>query len=77
MTTSRQPGTEAFTFAKTVGDVLHEAVAQVVENHRRTGRPLVISRNGKVVFLPPDQAQSAAVHEPRAEYRTGDRDEGD
>lgn len=56
---------------------LKQAVARVVESHRRLGLPLVVWRDGKVVFLPPDQAQQAAVHEPRAEYRTGDRDEAD
>ena len=35
---------------------LKEAVAQVIEEYRRTGEPLVIWRDGHVVLLPPDQA---------------------
>lgn len=31
---------------------LKEAVREVIEEHRRTGRPVVIWRNGKVVKVP-------------------------
>ena len=30
---------------------LKEAVAEVVENHKKTGRPLPIWQNGKVVYI--------------------------
>ena len=45
---------------------MRNAIAKVVEAHRRTGEPLVIWRDGKVVLLPPDQL---AVHESPAPYR--------
>ncbi len=35
---------------------LKEAVREVVEDHRRTGRPLVVWRNGKVMKIPASQA---------------------
>ena len=34
---------------------LREAVAEVIEDHRRTGDPLVTWRDGKVVLVPADQ----------------------
>jgi hypothetical protein len=34
---------------------LREAVAEVIQDHRRTGDPLVTWRDGKVVLVPPDQ----------------------
>jgi hypothetical protein len=35
---------------------LKEAVREVVEQHRRTGRPLAVWRNGKVLKLSANQA---------------------
>jgi len=35
---------------------LKEAVAKVIRAHRRSGQPLAIWREGRVVMLPPDQA---------------------
>jgi hypothetical protein len=46
---------------------LCEAVQEVVENHRRAGLPLAVWRDGRVVFLPPDQV---VVRELPAAYRT-------
>ena len=34
---------------------LRRAAARVIEEHRRTGDPLVYWRDGKVIFVPPDQ----------------------
>ena len=34
---------------------LQEAVRGVIEDHKRTGRPLIIWRNGKVAKVPADQ----------------------
>ncbi len=34
---------------------LKEAVRGVIEDHKRSGRPVVIWRNGKVVKVPADQ----------------------
>jgi len=33
---------------------LKEAVREVVEEHKRTGRPLAVWRNGKVAYVSPD-----------------------
>lgn len=32
-----------------------QAVAEVIEDHRRTGRPVPLWRDGKVVMVPPDE----------------------
>jgi hypothetical protein len=45
---------------------LQEAVAQVVEEHRREGRPLAVWRNGKAVLVSP--GKPVVVHESRAKY---------
>ena len=42
----KRPEDPAFT-------ALKEAVAEVVANHKKTGRPLSVWRNGKVVYLNP------------------------
>lgn len=34
---------------------LREAVAEAIEDHRRTGDPLVIWRDGKVVLVPAEE----------------------
>ena len=34
---------------------LREAVAGAIEDHRRTGDPLVMCRDGKVVLVPADE----------------------
>lgn len=36
---------------------LKKAVAEVVENHKKTGRPLSIWKNDKVVYIPPDSVK--------------------
>jgi hypothetical protein len=41
---------------------LREAVAEVIEDHRRTGDPLVTWRDGKVVLIPPDQVTPPKVN---------------
>jgi len=40
---------------------LHDAVAKVVETHRRDGRPLAVWRDGKAVWLP--VSTPSAAHE--------------
>jgi len=47
---------------------LKEAVAEVVEKHRRDGRPLAVWQDGKAVLVSP--GKPARVHESRAPYRT-------
>lgn len=34
---------------------LKEAVREVIEDHRRSGRPVIVWRNGKVVKVPASQ----------------------
>jgi len=48
-------------------EALKEAVAGVIADHKRTGDPIAILRNGKVVHVPADQIE---MHETRAEYAT-------
>lgn len=38
-------------------EALRKAVARVVEEHRRSGEPLAVWRDGKVVRVPADQLQ--------------------
>ena len=46
-------------------EALKKAVADTIADHKRTGDPIVIWRDGKVVKIPADQIE---VHEPEAEY---------
>jgi hypothetical protein len=38
-------------------DALKEAVAEVIADHKRTGDPIVIWRDNKVVHIPADQIE--------------------
>ena len=38
-----------------VQEAMTEAVADVIEQHRQSGHPLVIWRNGRVVHVPADE----------------------
>jgi len=46
-------------------EALKKAVSQVIADHKRTGEPLVVWREGKVVKVPADQLE---LREPQAEY---------
>ena len=46
-------------------EALKKAVARTIADHKRTGDPIVIWRDGKVVKIPADQIE---VREPEAEY---------
>lgn len=48
---------------------LCSAVAEVVEEHRREGKPLAVWHKGKAVLLTPEKAM-ASVRENRALYST-------
>ena len=50
---------------------MKRAVEKTIEEHRRTGDPIVIWKEGKVVKIPADQIE---VREPEAEYKTRDAD---
>jgi hypothetical protein len=52
---------------KLAEEALKEAVAEVIADHKRTGDPIAILRNGKVVHVPADQIE---MHETRAAYTT-------
>jgi sulfur carrier protein ThiS len=45
---------------------LQEAVADAIEEHRRTGKPIVVARDGKPVKVDPKTVRT--VREERAEY---------
>jgi hypothetical protein len=47
---------------------LREAVAQVVEEHRREGRPLAVWQDGKAVLI--SLGKPSVVRETAATYRT-------
>lgn len=47
---------------------LHEAVAKVVEDHRRQGRPLAVWRDGQAVWQPTTATAGAVVQESPAPY---------
>jgi hypothetical protein len=47
---------------------LADAVAKVVEDHRRRAKPLAVWRDGKAVWIPATEA--AALHETPVAYRT-------
>jgi len=46
-------------------EALKKAVVRTIADHKRTGDPIVIWRDGKVVKVPADQIE---VHEPASEY---------
>ncbi len=52
---------------KMAEEALREAVAEVIADHKRTGDPIAILRNGKVVHVPADQIE---IHETCADYKT-------
>lgn len=41
-------------------EALRRAVDRVVEEHRKSGEPLAVWRNGKVVHVPADQLRAPA-----------------
>jgi len=51
-------------------DALKKAVARAIADHKGTGDPIVVWRDGEVVKIPADQIE---VREPDAEYRTLDK----
>lgn len=56
-------------FAAKAERALQEAVADAIEEHRRTGKPIVVARDGKPVRVDPNTVKT--VREEQAEYRTG------
>jgi hypothetical protein len=47
---------------------LKQAVADVIEEHRRLGLPIAVMHRGKAVFLPVEQA-APLVRETKSSYR--------
>lgn len=47
---------------------LADAVAKVVEDHRRRAKPLAVWRDGKAIWI--SATETSAVHETPAPYRT-------
>jgi ABC-type proline/glycine betaine transport system ATPase subunit len=48
-------------------EALKEAVAEAIADHKRTGDPIVIWKDGKVVRVPADKI---VVREPEVKYTT-------
>ena len=53
-------------------EALKKAVARAIADHKRTGDPIVVWRDGRVVKIPADQIE---IHEPEAEYKVLDKKE--
>lgn len=53
-------------------EALKKAVADTIADHKRTGDPIVIWRDGKVVKIPADQIE---IREPQAEYSISEKRE--
>jgi hypothetical protein len=51
-------------------EALKKAVAETIADHKRTGDPIVIWRDGKVVKIPADQIE---VREDQAEYSVSEK----
>ena len=51
-------------------EALKKAVARTIADHKRTGDPIVIWRDGKVVKIPAPQIE---VREPETEYKVLDK----
>jgi hypothetical protein len=47
---------------------LSDAVAKVVEDHRRQARPLAVWRNGRAIWIP--AAEAGTLRDPPPLYRT-------
>jgi hypothetical protein len=67
----KPPVTPKNPLARKAWAAMKKAVADVVAEHRRLGRPLAIWRDGKVVWIEAEQA--AVVREKPANYRTRSR----
>jgi len=55
---------------------LKEAVAGVIEEHRRTGDPIVVWKDGKVVEVPAEQLSARESHAEYAAKKPGGRGRG-
>lgn len=60
-------------FADKAEQALRDAVKGVIEEHRRSGKPLAMMRDGKAVLVPPEEVGLPVVAEAHAEYRTRQR----
>jgi len=60
--------TNKASLTKKAVQAMTEAVAKVVNDHRRRGRPLAVWRNGKASWIPADEV--GASHDTRALSRT-------
>jgi hypothetical protein len=51
-------------------EALKKAVADTIADHKRTGDPIVVWRDGRVVKIPAEQIE---IREPVAEYKPFER----
>jgi hypothetical protein len=63
--------TTAPSFTEKATQALADAVAKVIEDHRRRARPLAVWRNGKAVWI--SASEAAALREAPIPYRTQSR----
>jgi len=52
-------------------EALKKAVAKAIADHKRTGDPIIVWRDGKVIKVPAEQIE---VRKPVAEYKTPDKE---
>ncbi|MEW6616329.1 MAG: hypothetical protein AB1401_12815 [Thermodesulfobacteriota bacterium] len=53
-------------------EALKKAVAHAIADHKRTGDPIVIWRDGKIVKIPAEQIE---IREETAEYKTREKND--
>ena len=53
-------------------EALKKAVTRALADHKRTGDPIVVWRDGRVVKIPAEQIE---IREPEAEYKVLDKKE--
>lgn len=56
-----------FREGKPIDDAMNAAVREVVLRHKQLGMPLVVWRDGKCVWIPPEQIPPTAIDVPQKE----------
>jgi hypothetical protein len=50
-------------FVQQVDDALRRAIATVIAEHQQSGDPLVVAKDGKVVWLKPEEVKPTEISE--------------
>jgi F420-0:gamma-glutamyl ligase len=65
----RKPARTELSLTQKALAAMQDAVAKVIEDHRRRGRPVAIGRDGKVAWLTPEEC--SRVSESEEHYACG------